>query len=397
MAEELAFVIINPYTIRKSRTGGIIGRLLSRSNLELVAARMYAPSSELVRDYLDTIRVDRSRPNWQVRNLVRQYIQENYAPSSDGHRRRVMFLLFRGEGAIRQLIEDVVGHITRTSLSGETIRDTYGDCIKDAKGEVRYFEPAVLVVPVAAEAEQAMRVWARYSKSDGGLLEDVIPCPEGQKYEETTVLIKPDIFSTRSIRAGNVIDIFSKADLYIIAVKVLWISVAQAEDFYHPVKKTLAKKLKEPVTSRATSALEREFGFHIPEETAAQLGVKLNRLVAEDQFKHIVEFMTGRDLNNLPKSKRNAPGLVRCLALVYQGVDAVNKIRSIVGATDPSKAGVATVRKEFGRNIMVNAAHASDSVENARRERNIIRFDQDDIGPIIEEYFKKKPRAGARP
>jgi len=396
MAEELAFVIINPYTIRKSRTGGIIGRLLSRSNLELVAARMYAPSNELVRDYLETIRVDRSRPNWQVRNLIRQYVQENYAPSRDGHRRRVMFLLFRGEGAIRQLIEHVVGHITRASLSGETIRDTYGDCIKDAKGKVKYFEPAVLVVPVAAEAEPAMRVWARHAKRDGGLLENVVPWPAGQKCEETTVLIKPDIFSTRSIRAGNVIDIFSKADLYIIAVKVLRMSVAQAEEFYGPVRKTLAKKLEEQVTSRATLALEREFGFPIPAGTAAELGGKLNRLAAEDQFNQIVEFMTGRNLAKLTEVERNAPGLVRCLALVYQGVDAVNKIRSIVGETDPSKAGVATVRKEFGRDIMVNAAHASDSPEHARREISIIRFDEDDICPIIEEYFGKRTRRGAR-
>ena len=396
MAEELAFVIINPYTIRKSRTGGIIGRLLSRSNLELVAARMYAPSSELVRDYLETIRVDRSRPNWQVRNLIRQYIQENYAPSRDGHRRRVMFLLFRGEDAIHQFIEHVVGHITRTSLSGETIRDTYGDCIKDAKGKVRYFEPAVLVIPAVAEAEPAMRVWARHAKGEGGLLENVVPVPAGQKYEETTVLIKPDIFSTQSIRAGNVIDIFSKADLYIIAVKVLRMSVAQAEEFYRPVRRTLAKRLKEPVTSRATSALEREFGFPIPAGTAAELGGKLNRLVAEDQFKQIVEFMTGRDLADLTEAERNEPGRVRCLALVYQGADAVHKIRSIVGATDPSKAGVATVRKEFGRDIMVNAAHASDSPEHARREINTIRFDEDDIGPIIEEYFGKSPHRGAR-
>ncbi|MCX6339468.1 MAG: nucleoside-diphosphate kinase [Candidatus Aureabacteria bacterium] len=389
MGEELAFAIINPYTIRKSRTGGIIGRLLSRSDVELVAARMYAPSNELVNDYLETIRVDKSEPNWQVRELIKQYIQENYAPSRDGHRRRVMFLLFRGEDAIHQLTEHVVGHITRASLSGETIRDTYGDYIRDVKGGVSYFEPAVLIIPAAAEAEPALRVWARHAKRDGGLLEKVIPWPAGQKCEETTVLIKPDIFSARSIRAGNVIDIFSKADLYIIGVKVLRMSVAQAEEFYGPVKKTLVKRLKESVTSRATLALEREFGFPIPAETAAELGDTLNRLAAEDQFNQIVEFMTGRNLASLTEAERNAPGLVRCLALVYQGVDAVNKIRSIVGATDPGKAGAATVRKEFGRDIMVNAAHASDSLENAQREMRIIDFEEDDVGPLITESLNR--------
>ena len=37
MASELAFVLINPYTIAKSRTGGVIGRFMSRTGLDLVA------------------------------------------------------------------------------------------------------------------------------------------------------------------------------------------------------------------------------------------------------------------------------------------------------------------------------------------------------------------------
>ena len=36
MASELAFALINPYTIAKSRTGGVLGRLMSRTGLELV-------------------------------------------------------------------------------------------------------------------------------------------------------------------------------------------------------------------------------------------------------------------------------------------------------------------------------------------------------------------------
>jgi nucleoside diphosphate kinase len=65
----------------------------------------------------------------------------------------------------------------------------------------------------------------------------------------------------------------------------------------------------------------------------------------------------------------------------------VKKIRAIVGATDPRLAEVATVRREFGHDLMVNAAHASDSQESARREMSIIDFDEDDISPIIDEYF----------
>lgn len=392
MPEDLCFVVINPYPIRKSRTGGIIGRLLSRSSLELVAARMYAPSAGLVSDYLDAIPVPAGDPGRHVRALVKKYIAENYPPVKEGHRRRVMFLLFKGRDACRELNE-VVGHITRSSLSGECIRDTYGDFIRDARGTVRYFEPAVLTIPAGEDPEPALRVWGGHAASDGGLLTGVIPWPEGARPEETTVLIKPDIFSSRSIRAGNIIDIFSRADLYIVAVKVLRMSVAQAEEFYGPVRISLAERLKEAVTARARAALEREFGFPLPDDAAVQVGAHLNRLAAEDQFNQILKFMTGRDAAASSEGEREAPGLVPCLALVYQGIDAVRKIREIIGATDPRKAGAATVRKEFGRDVMVNAAHASDSPESARREMRIIDFARDDVGPLIAEHLDRR-RAG---
>ena len=51
MAEELSYVIINPYTIYKSRTGGVLARLLTRTSLDLVGAQMFAPSQALVDEY----------------------------------------------------------------------------------------------------------------------------------------------------------------------------------------------------------------------------------------------------------------------------------------------------------------------------------------------------------
>ena len=45
------------------------------------------------------------------------------------------------------------------------------------------------------------------------------------------------------------------------------------------------------------------------------------------------------------------------------------------GPTDPSKAQPGSVRREFGQDIMVNAAHASDSPENAEREMKIIKVE----------------------
>ena len=59
-AEELSYVIVTPYSMRKSRTGGIVSRLISRTGLDLVGGRMFAPSEELVRRYTEDDR-DRQR------------------------------------------------------------------------------------------------------------------------------------------------------------------------------------------------------------------------------------------------------------------------------------------------------------------------------------------------
>ena len=52
-SEQLAYAIVTPYSIRKSRTGGILGRLISRTGLDLVGGRMFAPGAELTRRYAD--------------------------------------------------------------------------------------------------------------------------------------------------------------------------------------------------------------------------------------------------------------------------------------------------------------------------------------------------------
>jgi nucleoside diphosphate kinase len=49
MADQLSYVIITPHSLLKSRTGGIISRLIARTGAELVGARMFAPSLELVK------------------------------------------------------------------------------------------------------------------------------------------------------------------------------------------------------------------------------------------------------------------------------------------------------------------------------------------------------------
>ena len=55
MPQELAYVIITPYSLHKSRTGGILSRLITRTGLDLAGARMFAPGPELVKKYSEKI------------------------------------------------------------------------------------------------------------------------------------------------------------------------------------------------------------------------------------------------------------------------------------------------------------------------------------------------------
>ena len=142
MASELAFVLINPYTIAKSRTGGVIGRFMSRTGLDLVAARMFSPGKELIETYASMVDKDKSLPQ-KIRRLLADYVLCSYAPDPvTGRSRRVLMILLEGEGAI-QKVKDMAGPVTMGG--GETIRDTFGDYVVDENKRVNYFDPAVLI------------------------------------------------------------------------------------------------------------------------------------------------------------------------------------------------------------------------------------------------------------
>ena len=389
MEDQLSYVLVTPHSIRKSRTGPILSRLLSRSGLDLVRARMFAPSAELARDYARMVVNDDPNPRHRATQaLIQKYILEQLAPDAEGHRQRCLLLVFRGPDAVSRLM-NTVGHIVHERTSAETIRDTYGDYVTDASGEVTYFEPAVLAAPGIASVEADLKLWAGYSDADGGLLEKVIPFPAGSNVEKTLVLIKPDNFRFPNARPGGVIDLFSRTGLSIIGFKVHRMSVAQAEEFYGPVLAVLEEKLKEPSGTRARLAIEQEFGFALPKGLEKQLGELLGPLNGRDNWETIVQFMSGRRPDECTsEEQRQEPGSEKCVAIVYQGVDAVRKIREVLGPTDPRKAPPGSIRKEFGETIMINAAHASDSRENAEREMRIIRVGENNFRSLIEDAYR---------
>ena len=111
------------------------------------------------------------------------------------------------------------------------------------------------------------------------------------------------------------------------------------------------------------------------------------------EFNKIVEYMTGVNPEDITdESEKATASRTKCLALLYEGPDAIERIRTVLGSTDPTKAEPGTVRSDFGRDLMRNGAHASDSPENALRERKIIGLTGDEAGPsdverIIGEYL----------
>lgn len=389
MSQQLAYVIITPYSLFKSRTGGILSRLITRTGLELAAARMFAPSEELVKQYSQAIISANDPQERRVQELIHNYILQNLSPDpKTGRRRRAMVLLFKGEDAVRKT-RSVIGNISAGRSGGETIRDTYGDLIIDENNQVRYFEPAVLAPPTVDEAETKLKLWTKYSDSDGGILDNVINYQPAEKPQRTLVLIKPENFRFPSGRPGNVIDFFSRTGLFIVGIKLHRMSVAQAVEFYGPVRDVLRTKLKDMVAGKAKNILEKEFGFKIPGENEQQLGNILGPIFGDNQFDNIVRFMSGYAPSEIPEGEWTNPGTERCIALVYEGVEAVRKIRDVLGPTDPSKAPPGSIRREFGSTVMVNAAHASDSEESAQREFGIVKPGENNFRKVVEEFYGK--------
>jgi nucleoside-diphosphate kinase len=125
--------------------------------------------------------------------------------------------------------------------------------------------------------------------------------------QKTFTILKPDTVTAG--KAGAVINEIEKAGFRIRAAKMLHLSKAQAEGFYYVHK-------------------ERPF------------------------FGSLVSFMTEGPI----------------VAMVLEADNAIEKLRKVMGATDPAKAENGTIRKQFGTNIERNAIHGSDGPETAAFE-----------------------------
>ncbi len=125
--------------------------------------------------------------------------------------------------------------------------------------------------------------------------------------ERTLMLIKPD--AVKKGVEGKIIAHVQEKGFKLVALKKLKLTKEQAQQFYYVHK-------------------ERPF------------------------FGELCEFMSSGPI----------------VAIVWEGENAIEEIRKIMGATNPEEAEEGTLRKLYGTNIGENAVHGSDSKESAQFE-----------------------------
>ena len=165
--------------------------------------------------------------------------------------------------------------------------------------------------------------------------------------QQCLVLIKPDGL-VKSL-TGDVISKLSEVKLTIVGAKI----VSMKKDF-----------------------AERHY-CRLKQEQIAKHGDEKGNKIYEETLRYIMgDFHTNR-----------------VLALVYEGEDAIEKIRKIAGATNPEKADPNTIRGKYGRinsqtGVFENVVHASESVSDAEREIKLW-FTPDEIVSHIYSHETK--------
>ncbi len=122
--------------------------------------------------------------------------------------------------------------------------------------------------------------------------------------------------------------------------------------------------------------------------------VRVSRELAEKHYEHLKEKPFFNDLIDYIMGKQH--NTHRIVAFVYQGENAIQKIRDIVGDTNPELANPVTIRGAYGRittkGVYENVVHASSSSEDAEKEIKLwFRPDEivEDIYPTKEVVFEK--------
>ena len=327
-------VILSAEAVKRQLAGVILSRLMTRGFLTLEAAQLIKLTDKTAKEIIaaGTISTD-----FQL-----------VSPDAPA-----MICIFSGENAAANVFE-LVKDINYT-LSGQLAAAAEND----------------------SDAAKLMPVLAAAADRDN-LLTDSPAIGE----ERTLLIIKPENFRQPSTRPGAIIDMLMSLDLKWVGCKVHGMSINEALEFYAPVRQALRKKLAPKIGSKVLALTEKEFDFKFTSADAESFAELAGNAFADDQFEQIVEFMAGKRPGEVAAADRDKPAGAKCMILIFDGVDAVTKIRTILGPTNPAEAAGGTVRYDFGSNIMVNAAHASDSPESYLRESNIVKVNQNALSNI---------------
>ncbi len=94
------------------------------------------------------------------------------------------------------------------------------------------------------------------------------------------------------------------------------------------------------------------------------VGLKMLQVTPELSRQHYVEHVEKPFYPHLEKFITAGP----VVALVVEGPDAVEVLRSMMGPTNGRQAPSGTIRGDFGVSRQMNLMHGSDSAESAARE-----------------------------
>lgn len=106
------------------------------------------------------------------------------------------------------------------------------------------------------------------------------------------------------------------------------------------------------------------------------IGLKLVHLDRETAEKHYAEHVGKPFFEDLVKFITSGP----IVAMAIKGTNIVEVSRKMIGATNPSKADIGTIRSDFAQVMDKNIIHGSDSVESAERELKI-HFKDNELVP----------------
>ena len=101
-------------------------------------------------------------------------------------------------------------------------------------------------------------------------------------------------------------------------------------------------------------------------------GMKMCQLTDAQLNEHYAHLAEKPFFQRIKDSMMITPVIVCC----YEGVDAVEVVRAMTGATNGRKAAPGTIRGDFSMSFQENIVHTSDSPENAAIE--LARFFQPD-------------------